>query len=353
VSEGGAALVPDREQVPPADPTAGPSRSSRWRRWGAILLPLLVLAYILSLVRLPYFVVTPGPARDVEPLIHIDERTVYSSKGHFLLTSVRFRQANVYDVVASWVDPFKSLLPERALIAPGETPEEEAQVAQSQMDTSKIDATVVALANYTDYPEEHGPGALIEQAFAGTPAEGKLFAGDVITSIDGHAIQGPDQAGQRITAAGEGTTLTFTVRPLGETKSRRVRLAPALIAGQDRAVIGVSLVENFPFPIDIESGDIGGPSAGLMWTLGVIDLLTPGDMTSGRTIAGTGTIDVSGDVGEIGGVEDKVVAAERAGAVVFFVPTGNAAAARSVAGSISIVAVETYLDAVRYLQAQG
>jgi len=93
-----------------------------------------------------------------------------------------------------------------------------------------------------------------------------------------------------------------------------VTVAPATVSGVDHPIIGVSLVENWPFPLTIESGDIGGPSAGLMWTLGLIDLLTPGDLTGGRTLAGTGTIALDGTVGPIGGIQEKVVAAENAGA---------------------------------------
>ena len=102
---------------------------------------------------------------------------------------------------------------------------------------------------------------------------------------------------------------------------------------------------------DIDSGDIGGPSAGLMWTLGVIDLLTPGELTGGRVIAGTGTIALDGTVGPIGGIQEKVVAAEHAGAKVFFVPTADAAGARSIAHGIVLVPVKTFQDALDYLQA--
>ena len=120
-----------------------------------------------------------------------------------------------------------------------------------------------------------------------------------------------------------------------------------------RPIIGVRTVQNFPFSLTIKSGDIGGPSAGLMWTLGLVDLLTPGDLTDGRKIAGTGEIGPDGKVYPIGGVEEKVVAAQRAGAVVFFAPVEDAAAARAVAHGMTIVPVRTYRDALRYLHLQG
>ena len=106
----------------------------------------------------------------------------------------------------------------------------------------------------------------------------------------------------------------------------------------------------FPFEVSISSGDIGGPSAGLMWSLGLDDLLTPGDLTHGETIAGTGTISRDGRVGPIGGVQDKIAAAKAAGATLFFVPAGNYREAKGVAGSLRLVSVRSFGQALRYLR---
>src|SRR5436305_14675441 len=131
-----------------------------------------------------------------------------------------------------------------------------------------------------------------------------------------------------IRSAGVGHSLTFEIQAAGET--HRLQLAPATIKGLDHPAIGIGSVANFAFPLDIQSGNIGGPSAGLMWTLGLVDLLTPGDLTGGPVVAGTGTIDLTGKVGPIGGISQKVVAAERAGATVFFAPAEAASQARPV-----------------------
>lgn len=312
------------------------------------LLPVVTLLFILSLIRLPYFVFRPGPAQDVETLIHISQHQTYPSGGHLLLTSVSYFRPNAYQALRAWLDSTEAVIPEKDVLSPGQSQEQEFQQALSQMDTSKIDAAVVALTRYAGYPEKHGPGLLVEAAFPKTPAEGKIFAGDVITAVDGRSVDDPDQLGSMIRAAGAGHALTFTIEAGGKT--RRVSVAPAKVPGVDHPVIGVSLVNTFPFPLTIDSGNIGGPSAGLMWTLGLVDLLTPGDLTGGRTVAGTGEITVEGKVLPIGGVEEKVVAAERSGATIFFVPVKDAAAARSVAGKIVLVPVSTYLDAIAYLQ---
>jgi PDZ domain-containing protein len=345
----------------PSTPPTGPARpdtaaaeapgSTRRRRWRAALIvfvPLALLAVLASMVQLPYYVLSPGPARDVQPLIHIDGRTVYPSDGRLLLTAVNVRRASVYDAVEAWIDPAKSVVPERDILAPGETPEQQSERARSEMDTSKIDAAVVALSAYSGYPNEHGRGVLVESVLAGAPADGKLFTGDVILAVDGERVDDPDDLAERIRAAGEGRVLAFRVEAAGEV--HEVEIAPARVPDVAYPIIGITSVHAFPFPLTIESADIGGPSAGLMWTLGLVELLTPGDLTGGRVIAGTGEIFPDGQVGPIGGVEEKVVAAERAGASIFFVPDDNAAGAMAVADDRTIVAVDTYAEAVEYLE---
>jgi PDZ domain-containing protein len=314
------------------------------------LIPIASLALVMYFVQLPYFVLGPGPASDVEPLIQISGPTTAPSQGHFLLTAITFDRANVYGLLGAWADPTESVVPERDIFGPGQSEEEEVQAARSQMDTSKIDAAIVALSRYAGYPEAHRPGALVEQVFADTPAQGKLFAGDIVVAVDGQKIDGPDDLGRRIRRAGAGTPLHLAVqgRPGGQVA---VTVAPATIRvqGVKRVVIGAILVRNFPFLLSINSGAIGGPSAGLMWALGLTDLLTPGDLPGGRVIAGTGAIDFNGTVYPIGGVEEKVVAAQRAGASVFFAPVKDAPAARRVAGKMAVVAVATYQDALDFL----
>jgi len=340
--------LPHRPDLPSAGWSTGPPAR---RRPGKLLalVPVLALAFVAYAVRLPYFVIGPGPARDVEPLIHVSGTQTFPSQGHLLLTAVTIRQANAYDLFGAWLDPASSVLPERAILAPGETQEQEAQVARSQMDTSKIDAAIVALSGVANYPAEHGQGALVEFVDPGAPADGKLFAGDLIVAVDGATVRGPDDLGTKIEAGGAGKALRFTVkgRPGGTVT---VSVVPRFEPKLKRPIIGVRTVQNFPFSLTIESGDIGGPSAGLMWTLGLVDLLTPGDLTGGRKVAGTGEIGPDGKVYPIGGVEEKVVAAERAGAAVFFAPVQDASAARTVAHGMVIVSVKTYRDALRYLQ---
>lgn len=348
---------PGETSAEPARPDAfaaeerGESRPRRWRSGLTILSGVVVVAFVVSMVRIPYYVISPGPARDVKSLIHIDERTVYPSDGSLLLTAVNLRQADVYSALEAWIDPAKSVVPERDILGPGETEEEQSERARSEMDTSKIDAAVVALTEHAGYPENHGRGVLVESVLTGTPADGKLFPGDVILALDGVRVDEPDDLADRIRAAGEGNPLSFRVEAAEEVHT--VEVAPERVPGIDYPVVGITSVHNFPFPLSIESADIGGPSAGLMWALGLVELLTPGDLTGGRVIAGTGQIFPDGQVGPIGGIEEKVVAAERAGATIFFVPVDNAAGATAVADDMAVVAVSSFTEAVAYLEDDG
>ncbi len=282
------------------------------------------------------------------PLIHVKGTRTHPTDGHFLLTAVLLDRSNVYDALYGWIRRESSVVSEDEVLQPGQTPEREREVARSEMDTSKIDAAIVALSDYAGYPKRHGPGVLIEQVLPGTPADGKLFAGDLITDVDGRRVDSPDELGRAIKRIGMGRPGRFTVQAAGKT--RQPRIVPGRVGGVKGPAIGVTAVHNFPFEVSISSGDIGGPSAGLMWTLGLVDLLTPGALTKGRTIAGTGQIVPDGTVESVGGIEQKVAAAERAGASVFFAPAGEANQARSVASRMRVVSVRSYKDAVRFLQ---
>ena len=310
----------------------------------------LVVAFVLSgTVWLPLYSLGPAPAREVLPLIQVSGHPVYGSSGGFVMTSVRFRQLTALGALRAWLDPDQAVVPRSDLFTPGETRTEEHRRAISQMDQSKLDATSVVLSDLTGYPKEHRPGALVEAVVPGCAADGELYPGDLIRAIDGQAIRGAAQASRLIESARSGSSITFDIRAGGEHHLVDLRRAPC--GGRDEPLVGVSLISNFPFRVVIESGDVGGPSAGLMWALGLYDLLTPGDLTAGRTIAGTGQIGLDGTVYPIGGIEEKVVAADHAGASVFLVPADNMAAARAAGDDgIVLIPVSSFQDAVDRLE---
>jgi Lon-like protease len=318
------------------------------RRFLFLLTPWVALGLSVYAVDLPVFSVGPGPARDVLPRIDIDGRRTFESRGRLVLTTVNLGRVNVFGAVEAWVDPTVDVVPERAILAPGQTERQQREQSSLEMDESKIAAVVVALRRLTAYPKEHGDGVLVQDVVEGAPAFGRLFPGDVILAADGEEIDDLDEMRSAIRMVGTRRDLRLTVTSAGERRTVSVR--PIRNPEDGGPIIGVVLVENFPFEIRIDSGDVGGPSAGLMWALGVFDLLTPGDLTSGRTVAGTGVIDLDGGVHAVGGIEHKILAAERAGAEVFFLPQSNVREARVVAEHIDLVPVDQFGEALAYLE---
>ena len=320
----------------------------RWRRY-LWFVPLGALIGLAATVYLPWYAIGPGPARAVQPLIRFDDRTRYESEGSFVLTSVRFTQLTGLGIVLAWLDPDRDVLPREDLFAPGEDQQEERQRSISQMDSSKLDATSVVLKELTDYPREHGDGVLVESVVAGCAADGELFPGDRILSIDGAEVDSYRQAKRAIEATDSGATLTFDLSVDGEPETARLVREPC--GGSQEPLVGISMINSFPFDVSISSGEIGGPSAGLMWALGLYDLLTPGDLTGGRIVAGTGAIALDGTVVPISGIEEKLAAAADAGATVFLVPEGNMDAAKASGDhGMQLVSVASFDDALAYLE---
>ena len=307
---------------------------------------LLVSAAIaVSWIRLPYFSFGPGPARDIGPLIHVEDTPTYASSGHLVMTTIRFEKLTALGTLFTWIDPDRTVVAEDVVYPPGLSVAEETHRAISQMDQSKIDAAAVVLREVSDYPGEHGLGALVESVGSGCPADDHLFPGDLIVQIGGEPVTSRRHASRLIDAVPVDEPIDFQVEAEGETHD--VRLTRGSCPGVDEPLIGILLVPSFPFEIVIESAEVGGPSAGLMWALGLYDLLTPGDLTRGRTIAGTGAIDLDGTISPIGGITDKVVGAQDAGADILLVPRDNLAELRGVdTGDLRLIPVSTFDEAV-------
>ena len=314
----------------------------------AVLLGLVfAAALVASFISIPYYVEGPGPTPEVFPLLSVSGHPTYPSQGTFLLTSVSFRPARAIDWVLTKIDSSRSLVPSSAFLG-GQTTQEEASRARLDLQESEFAAEYIALRAATGYPKDRGPGALIVSIVHGCPADGPLRAGDVITAIDGRAVDGRKEASATLDAIPTGRQIHLQVQDAsGGTES--VDLTRAQCTKKGPPLVGFSAIDNFPFHVDV-NGDVGGPSGGLAYSLGLYDLLTPGDLTGGRTVAGTGSMDLSGKVYPIGGIGKKIIGAERAGADVFLVPKGNMAEAQKAGSNIPLVPVGTFQDALDYLQ---
>ena len=247
----------------------------RLRSAGIIL--LIAVAVGVSWVRLPFYSFGPGPAREIAPLIHVEDARTYGSAGHLVMTTIRFDKLTALGMLATWIDPNRSVEAEDVVYPPGLSVEEETRRAISQMDQSKIDAAAVVLRMLTDYPRDHGPGALVENVGPDCPADERLFPGDLIVRIGDEPVDSRREASRLIDAVPVDEPIEFRVEADGEVHD--VAITRGTCPGIDDPLVGILLVESFPFEIAIESAEVGGPSAGLMWAIGLYDLLTPGDLT--------------------------------------------------------------------------
>ncbi len=335
----------------PAEPAARPKLPSRWRAALAAvaLVPGIVAGGLF--VKVDAHALSPGPAEDVGRLIRV-KGTQYASKGAFLLTtvSVTIDTINLFEAVRAWVDPAIETIPREALVGRGLTDDQQDQLNQADMEESKYNAIVVA-AQALNLDVSLIPGARVVKVFAGLPAEGILKEGDVIVAVGGTSVASVTEMSSAIRQKPPGAELPFDVLRSGERKSFTIRTV-ADSGEPSRAIIGIrpAPAYSLPFDVIIDSQDIVGPSAGLMFALAIADSLTESDLTRGHRIAGTGTISLDGMVGPIGGVGQKVRAAEHAGAEIFLSPPEDFAAAKATAGKIRVYAVRTIGDAVKLLE---
>jgi Lon-like protease len=317
---------------------------------GAGVTALVVLVFALNFYQLPVVALTPGPAEDVLTRIKIEGSTpVYDSKGKFYLTSVGIDDdVRFYEALLDLANRDVELHPRAELFPQGEGDEQVDRENVELMDESKTVAKVVALRElgYQVKPS----AVVVRDVVKGTPAVGRLEAGDRILRVDGHAVATIDQVRAAITSHHTGEQVAFLVARDDTRTAVDVRVATA--DGQPR--VGVELserYENLPLKLTIETENIGGPSAGLMFALSIIDRLTPADLTGGRRIAGTGELSVDREVLPIGGVAEKLVAARRQGATVFLIPKDNCPDVHGrVPAGLRLVRVATLDDALRFLR---
>ena len=305
----------------------------------------------------PYTAMRPGPATNTlgldpqgKPLITISGRQTYPvGDGRLDLTTVRISAKNypmtLFEALQGWLDPNVAIVP-RELIYPdaNQTQDQIRQQNAEEMEMSQQHATAAALKELGIEPS--AKYLLVSAVAPGAPADGKLQAGDVIVAIDGHRVTTLEDVTGRITAHDPGDQVSVEVKRAGKTMTLDMPTV-ADSDGKARIGIGVEYGYEFPFDVNFQIEDIGGPSAGLMFALGIVDKLTPGEMTMGKSIAGTGTIDDAGEVGPIGGIQQKIIGAKDAGAVMFLAPKANCGeATQSPPRGIRIVPVSTLHDAM-------
>jgi PDZ domain-containing protein len=333
------------------------------RRTGSLLvagLLLVALCVVAWLRPVPYVAMRPGPVQDTlarvggEPVVEVSGTRTYPTRGHLDLTTVSVTaptaQLTLGDALVAWFDPERALVP-RDLYYPPQQSVQEAERESAVAMSSSQDAAIVAALH--DLGHRIPFSIEVREVSKGAPAQGHLRVGDVIVSVDGTPVRQAAQVSDLLQQVQPGSTATFQVRRDGEAVTVR---SPTEESPDEpgRTVVGITIADDprLPFRVSIELGErIGGPSAGLMFSLAIVDKLTPGPLTGGRHVAGTGTIALNGMVGPIGGIGQKIAGAENAGAEVFLVPAANCAEAAQVDTDLTLVRVPRLSDAVDALEA--
>jgi Lon-like protease len=316
---------------------------------------LTVLAVTLALRSSPYLVVLPGSVHELGPQIHLPVDQQHDT-GWFAFTAARVGKVSYLGWLRAQLNPAVEVVPAAALHDPGVSDSEFSAVAAAWMQQSKTVATVVALRR-ADYPVAIGArGLLVEGVQSGSPVDGEVQPGDVIVSLNGRPA-GPVSNFAEQVEIRAGAYLSMELLRGGQRMS--VAMAPTHITTKPGWLPPGLLVSEYlfdvtlPFPVEVDSGEVTGDSAGLMFSLGLLDALTPGDLAGGHRVAGTGTIALDGQVGPIGGVAEKLMAAEQHGADIFLAPAGDYADAARAARAAQVIPVGTFEDALAALVALG
>jgi PDZ domain-containing protein len=347
----------------------GPRDGRRGRRigWGILILALVGIV-ALGFSPAPYAIEKPGPVfntigttqvkNKTVPVISIPSRKTYPTSGALDMLTVNVtgdptQPPSWAEIARAWFDPSEAVVPMNELYAPNETVEQSNADGVAQMTESQQDATAAAL---------HAQGIAftttltIAQTEKGFPAANLLKKGDVIKSVNGKVPVDSVQLHNFVVQNGVSKPLTMVFTRAGVTKT--IRLTPSMSPGENPApFIGVYLTQkyDFPFAVNIQLQDVGGPSAGQMFALGIIDKMTAGSLAGGAHVAGTGTITASGAIGAIGGIRQKMYGARDAGAKYFLAPASNCTGGDGVVGHIPsglrVFATSTLAQSISELKA--
>lgn len=333
-----------------------PRRRPRWP-WVVIGVFMLMIGLTVAAwnVTLPYFAMSPGPLYDVTDFVVLGDGEVDPPVGDFYMLTVVLQEVNVFEYALGSLDPAIDLV-ERNRIRPDDVSrEEQREINLNSMNESKTTAKFVAFDRLGYEVTLTGEGVFVASVLDGVPAAEVLQQGDVIVAVEGVEVALAPDGVAEITSYEIGDIITLSIL----RDDDRIDVDVLLIEHtdfEDRPMVGF-LAEThnaefaFPVDVDIDSQNIGGPSAGLMYTLAVMDVLSEEDLTRGWRIAGTGTISSDGSVGAIGGIKQKVVAAQEAGAQYVFVPVANFEAASSVVDDdVELIAIDTIDEALEFLE---
>ncbi len=340
------------------------TREERRIRVGWVALTIAAaLGLVMTIAPTPYVIEKPGPVFDVlgtaahdgvqRPLIEIPDATTYPTDGELNLLTVSLfgnpdTRPNWFEVLLAWASPQQAVKPIDSIFPPSVSTADRDKANEVAMVSSQQDAIVAALVNLGyDVPSTLVVKSLLE----GSPSEGVIEPEDQIVSING--VQASSLPTFRAETKQNGTEepATIVVKRAGE----EVTLSVTPVNVDGNIVMGINVATVYgtlPVDVQIQLDNVGGPSAGMMFALGIIDKLTPGALTNGKGWAGTGTIDGTGTVGPIGGIRQKMYGAQQAGAEWFLAPASNCnEVVGHIPGDITVFAVDTLDDALAAVEA--
>lgn len=335
-----------------------------------VLAGLLALTVIgLALVTVPYYAIAPGSARPVGDRVLVEGVETYDTEGEVEFVTVSVPKLSALGAALGWLDPNADVLEEERLLG-DRTRDENRQENLRLMGYSKDFATYVALSELGFRVTVRNGGVAVDslcmqQATDGScatesPASQLLDPGDLVVEIDGQPVNLAPDISKALAGKQPGDEVEVRFRRDGDEQTGTV-----VLTGTDdgRTILGIipnpsppdTVTFEFPFEVTIDSGQVGGPSAGLAFTLALLDTLTPGSLTGGSTVAATGTISPTGAVGDIGGLRQKTVAVARSGAEVFLVPINEESIAKEAAEGtgVEVIGVADLQDALEALAARG
>lgn len=330
-------------------------------RWAVIAAMLAAALYVgNSLITLPYYILAPGDAISTKGYFSVPPEHHHDEKGKFLLTTVRLVDGHPFDFAVAKLTPGSQIVKEKE-VRGNATPQQFQQENAADMNSSQQTAIYVALKQAGYDAQITGDGATVLGVRQGSPADGKFNPNDVITGLNGQAVHTSNELVARIARMKAGETVTIRVRTdNGAERDVSVGLVgrPEGVGGEGPmigATVGTKNLQlKTPFTVKFKQTEIGGPSAGLAFTLAILNDITPGDLAAGKKVATTGTIDFEGNVGPVGGIEQKTTAVEREKVKLFLVPKDEEAEAKKYASSgLEVVGVSTLQDALNALRDHG
>ncbi len=326
-----------------------------YRKIFAVFLLTAVVLLLNTYIVRNYILMMPGITSDLSSIVDV-EGGMKDARGSFMLTTVSTRPANLPLAIYAIANKSLDVIPRSVFIPEGWDMDEYLEYMKKWMQESQVIAKVVALEKLGIKTKIRGEGVKVIKVLKTSNAYNKIKPGDIILEVDGKAVTVADELVREVKRHKVGEELILKVKRDEKILKFKVETIKDVHGGKGAAIgIYVTTVNwkpSFPVSIKIDAGQIGGPSAGLMFVLEIINQMTPSDLTGGRTIAGTGTINLEGYVGEIGGVRQKVITAHSKGAEYFLVPRGNFETATKTGEKlgIKIIPVTSIDDALDFLR---